>query len=162
MTSIGVSEPGGGSDVASVKTTAKRVGDDLIINGSKMWITNAYQADWICLLANTSTDKPVHLNKSLICVPMNSPGITLAKRLDKLGMRCSDTGVIYFEDVRVPASNIIGDEGAGFTYQMIQFQEERLACAALSLAPLEKCINDTIEYTKTRTAFGKPLLDNQV
>lgn len=149
-------------DFFSVKTTAKRVGDDLIINGSKMWITNAYQADWICLLANTTPDKPVHMNKSLICVPMKTKGITLAKRLDKLGMRCSDTGVIYFEDVRVPAANIIGDEGAGFAYQMIQFQEERLACAALSLAPLEKCIQDTIEYTRSRLAFGQPLLNNQV
>jgi len=162
VSSIGVSEPGGGSDVASVKTTAKRVGDDLIINGSKMWITNAFQADWVCLLANTSTDKPVHMNKSLICVPMDTPGINLAKKIDKMGMRASDTAIMYLEDVRVPAANIIGDEGMGFSYQMIQFQEERLACAALSLVPLEKCITATIDYTRERKAFGKPLLDNQV
>jgi len=159
---LGVSEPGGGSDVASIKTTAKRDGDDLIINGSKMWITNAFQADWMCLLANTSSDKPAHLNKSLICLPMKEKGISLAKRIDKMGMRCSDTAVIYFEDVRVPAKNIIGVEGYGFTYQMLQFQQERLACAALSLMPLERVIADTIEYTKTRKAFGQPLLNNQV
>jgi len=162
VSAIGVSEPGGGSDVAAIKTSAKRVGDDLIINGSKMWITNAYQADWVCLLVNTEADKPVHLSKSLVCVPMDTKGITLAKRIDKMGMRASDTGIIYFEDVRVPIANIIGQEGYGFTYQMMQFQEERLAAVALSLAPLEKCITDTIEYTRTRTAFGRPLLDNQV
>jgi len=164
VSSIGVSEPGGGSDVASVKTTAKRVGDDLVINGSKMWITNAFQADWVCLLANDTacSDKPIHMNKSLICVPMDTKGITLAKKIDKLGMRASDTAVLYLEDVRVPAANIIGDEGMGFSYQMIQFQEERLACAALSLVPLEKCITATIDYTRQRKAFGKPLLDNQV
>jgi len=148
--------------LCSIKTSAKRVGDDLIINGSKMWITNAYQADWVCLLVNTEADKPVHLSKSLVCVPMDTKGITLAKRIDKMGMRASDTGIIYFEDVRVPIANIIGQEGYGFTYQMMQFQEERLAAVALSLAPLEKCITDTIEYTRTRTAFGRPLLDNQV
>ena len=109
-----------------------------------MWITNAFQADWMCLLANTSSDKPAHLNKSLICLPMKEKGISLAKRIDKMGMRCSDTAVIYFEDVRVPAKNIIGVEGYGFTYQMLQFQQERLACAALSLMPLERCIADTI------------------
>jgi len=159
---LGVSEPGGGSDVASIKTTAKRDGDDLIINGSKMWITNAFQADWICLLANTNSDKPAHLSKSLICVPMDLKGINLAKRIDKMGMRCSDTAIINFDDVRVPAKNIIGEEGFGFTYQMLQFQQERLACAALSLVPLERCITDTIEYTRNRMAFGQPLLNNQV
>lgn len=148
--------------MASIKTTARRDGDDLIINGSKMWITNAFQADWMCLLANTSNDKPAHLSKSLICLPMKEKGISLAKRIDKMGMRCSDTAVIYFEDVRVPAKNIIGQEGYGFTYQMLQFQQERLACAALSLMPLERVIADTIEYTKTRKAFGQPLLNNQV
>ena len=130
----------------------------------------------MCLLANTSNDKPAHLNKSLICLPMKEKGtlacdftnffvllifqkvlcfdftnfifiilgIHLAKKIDKMGMRCSDTAVIYFEDVRVPAKNIIGQEGYGFTYQMLQFQQERLACAALSLMPLERCIADTI------------------
>jgi len=86
----------------------------------------------------------------------------LAKKIDKMGMRASDTAIMYLEDVRVPAANIIGDEGMGFSYQMIQFQEERLACAALSLVPLEKCITATIDYTRERKAFGKPLLDNQV
>jgi len=157
---LGVSEPGGGSDVAAATTTARRVGDDLVINGQKMWITNAFQADWMCLLANTSEGAP-HRNKSLICLPMDSPGITLAKKIDKMGMKCSDTAVIYFEDVRVPAKNIIGKEGMGFTYQMMQFQEERLAAAAISLSPMVGIINDTIDYTRERKAFGQSLLDNQ-
>jgi len=157
---LGVSEPGGGSDVASCQTTAKRVGDDLVINGQKMWITNAFQADWMCLLANTQ-DGPAHLNKSLICVPMNTPGVHLAKKLDKLGMRSSDTAVIYLDDVRVPATNIIGEPGMGFTYQMLQFQEERLACVALAMTPMETIINQTIAYLRDRKAFGQPLLNNQ-
>jgi len=157
---LGVSEPAAGSDVAGLKTNAIRSGDDLVINGQKMWITNAFQADWMCLLANTSNG-PAHLNKSLICVPMNTPGIHLAKKIDKMGMRCSDTAVIYLDNVRVPASHIIGEEGQGFTYQMLQFQEERMACAALGLTPMETCINETIEYTRERKAFGQPLLNNQ-
>jgi len=157
---LGVSEPGGGSDVAAATTTARRVGDDLVINGQKMWITNAFQADWMCLLANTREGNP-HRNKSLICLPMDTPGIHLAKKISKMGMKCSDTAVIYFDDVRVPAKNIIGEEGMGFTYQMMQFQEERLAAAAISLTPCVNIINDTIAYTKERKAFGAPLLDNQ-
>merc|ERR1719186_1181488 len=92
---------------------------------------------------------------------MDTPGIHLAKKIDKMGMKCSDTAVIYFDDVRVPAKNIIGEEGMGFTYQMMQFQEERLAAAAISLTPCVNIINDTIAYTKERRAFGAPLLDNQ-
>jgi len=158
---LGVSEPGGGSDVASATTSAIRRGDDLVINGQKMWITNAFQADWICLLANTS-DGPAHINKSLICVPMDTPGIHLNKRIDKMGMRCSDTAVIFFDDVRVPAENIIGEPGQGFTYQMLQFQEERLACVALCTKRLDQAIYETAQYTAQRMAFGKPLLANQV
>merc|ERR1712203_1022861 len=122
------------------------------------WITNAFQADWMCLLANTREGNP-HRNKSLICLPMDTPGIHLAKRIDKMGMKCSDTAVIYFDDVRVPAKNIIGEEGMGFTYQMMQFQEERLAAAAISITPCVNIINDTIAYTRERKAFGAPLLD---
>ncbi len=159
--SIGVSEPGAGSDVAAIKTLARKDGDDYVINGSKMWITNSTQADFICLLANTSDDKP-HQNKSLIVVPTKTPGITFSERLNKLGMRSSDTAQIFFDEVRVPQRFRIGDEGSGFIYQMLQFQEERLFAAAGNLRSLEVCINDTIEYTRQRQAFGKPILDNQV
>ncbi|MGI9284476.1 MAG: acyl-CoA dehydrogenase family protein [Pseudomonadales bacterium] len=159
--SIAVSEPGAGSDVAAIKTNAKKDGDDYVINGSKMWITNSTQADYLCLLANTSDDKP-HQNKSLVIVPTKTPGITFSERLNKLGMRSSDTAQIFFDNVRVPQRNRIGDEGAGFVYQMLQFQEERLYAAAGNLKTLEYVIGDTIEYAGQRQAFGQPILDNQV
>ncbi|MGB5905672.1 MAG: acyl-CoA dehydrogenase family protein [Xanthobacteraceae bacterium] len=158
---IGVSEPGAGSDVASIKTNARSDGDDYVINGGKLWITNGTQADWICLLANTG-DGPVHRNKSLICVPMKSKGVNVARKLDKMGMRSSDTAQIFFEDVRVPKRNRIGEEGKGFTYQMIQFQEERLWGAAAGLKAHEHIIDETVEYTRNRKAFGQSILDNQV
>ncbi len=158
---VGVSEPGAGSDVASIKTNARSDGDDYVINGGKMWITNGVQADWICLLANTS-DGQVHRNKSLICVPMKSKGVQVARKLDKMGMRSSDTAQIFFDDVRVPKRNRIGEEGKGFTYQMVQFQEERLWGAAACLKAHEYIIAETIEYTRNRKAFGKSILDNQV
>jgi citronellyl-CoA dehydrogenase len=157
---LGVSEPGGGSDVAAIKTTARKDGDDYLINGTKMWITNGLQADWCCLLANTS-DAPAHKNKSLIIVPMNSPGVSRQK-IEKIGMHSSDTAMLYFDNVRVPQRYLIGQEGMGFSFQMLQFQEERLWGAAGSLLSLDRLIDQTIEYTRQRQAFGKPILDNQV
>ena len=157
---IGVSEVGGSSDVAALKTTAKSDGDDYVINGSKMWITNGLQADWCCLLANTSEGK-VHENKSLIIVPMDAKGIERQK-IDKLGMRASDTAQLFFDNVRVPKRNLIGIEGTGFMMQMLQFQEERLYGAANSLLMMDRLIDLTIGYCKERHTFGKPLIDNQV
>lgn len=157
---LGVSEPGGGSDVAAVKTTARTDGDDYVISGTKMWITNGMKADWCCLLANTS-DGPVHQNKSLIVVPMDTKGIERQK-IDKIGMNSSDTAQLFFDDVRVPRNNLIGQEGMGFTMQMLQFQEERLWAAANSLKALDKLIDLTVEYARDRRAFGKSVLDNQV
>ena len=158
---IGVSEPSAGSDVAAIKTTAKKDGDDYIINGTKMWITNSPSADYICLLANTSDDK-VHLNKSLIVVPMNTPGVEVAPKLNKLGMRSSETAQVFFDNVRVPQRYRIGAEGSGFMMQMLQFQEERLFGAENILKGLEHCVNTTIDYCRERHTFGQPLLDNQV
>ncbi len=157
---IGVSEPEAGSDVAAIKTSARSDGDDYVINGGKMWITNGTQADWICLLANTG-DKSRHRNKSLIIVPMKTKGVQIARKLDKLGMRASDTAQIFFDNVRVPKRNRIGEEGRGFTYQMLQFQEERLWAAAACLKAHERTINETIEYARSRKAFGQSILDNQ-
>ncbi|HEY2977991.1 MAG TPA: acyl-CoA dehydrogenase family protein, partial [Burkholderiaceae bacterium] len=157
---VAVSEAGGGSDVAALKTTARKDGGDYVINGSKMWITNSLQADWCCLLANTS-DGPPHKNKSLIIVPMDAPGITKHK-IKKIGMNSSDTGQLFFDDVRVPQRNLIGQEGMGFMFQMMQFQEERLWAAASAHITLDRLIDQTIDYTRERHAFGKPLLDNQV
>lgn len=159
--SIGVSEPHAGSDVAAIKTTARKDGDDYVINGTKMWITNSTQADYICLLVNTSDDA-MHKNKSLVIVPTDTPGVSFSERLNKLGMRSSDTAQIFFDDVRIPQRYRIGAEGAGFTYQMMQFQEERVFAAANTLKGLENSINDTINYTRERQAFGQSILDNQV
>ena len=165
---IGVSEPHAGSDVAAIKTTARRDGDDYIISGGKMWITNGTQADWMCMLANTGDPSDgVHKNKTLICVPLKedgkrAKGVTIARKLKKMGMHSSDTAEIWFDDVRVPVHNRIGQEGAGFTYQMQQFQEERLYAAVGSVVGCERMIADTIDYTRNRKVFGKPLLDNQV
>jgi citronellyl-CoA dehydrogenase len=158
---LGVSEVGAGSDVASIKTAARKDGGDYVINGGKMWTTSGTQADWMCLLANTS-EGAVHKNKSLICLPMKTKGVEIARKLDKLGMRSSDTAQIFFDNVRVPQRFLIGEEGKGFTYQMLQFQEERLWAAAAALKSLELLIAETIEYTRNRKAFGKPILDNQV
>jgi citronellyl-CoA dehydrogenase len=158
---LGVSEVGAGSDVASIKTRARKDGGDYVIDGGKMWTTNGTQADWMCLLANTS-DGPVHRNKSLICVPMKTKGVQIARKLDKLGMRASDTAQIFFDGVRVPQRYRIGEEGMGFIYQMQQFQEERLWAAAGGLVKMERAITDTIEYTRNRIAFGQSILDNQV
>lgn len=159
--SIGVSEPGAGSDVANISTRAEKDGDDYVISGTKMWITNGTQADWICLLANTSEGSR-HGNKSLIIVPMDALGITVEKKLDKLGMRASDTAIIHFDKVRVPRRNLIGQEGAGFMYQMMQFQEERLYGAMSSVKGMERAINQTIDYCRQRQTFGQPLINNQV
>jgi citronellyl-CoA dehydrogenase len=156
---LGVSEPGGGSDVAAVKTTARKDGGDYVINGSKMWITNGMMADWCCLLANTS-EGAVHKNKSLIMVPMGAKGI-MRQKIHKIGMNSSDTAQLFFDDVRVPVRNVIGQEGLGFTFQMLQFQEERLWGAANSLRTLDRMIDQTIEYTRNRKTFGRPILDNQ-
>src|SRR5262245_55227838 len=158
---LGVSEVGAGWDVASIKTTPRRVGGDYVINGGKMWTTNGTQADWMCLLANTG-DGQAHRNKSLICVPMKTRGVQVVKKLDKLGMRASDTAQIFFDEVKVPVRNLIGQEGMGFVYQMKQFQEERLWAGAGTLQGCDRIINATIDYTRERKVFGRPLLDNQV
>jgi citronellyl-CoA dehydrogenase len=158
---IGVSEVGAGSDVASIRTHARRDGGDYVINGGKMWITNGAQADWMCMLANTG-EGPVHRSKSLIVVPMRTKGVTVARTLDKLGMRSSDTAQIFFEDVRVPVRYRIGEEGRGFVYQMQQFQEERLWGAAQCLRYMERAVENVIAYARERRVFGAPLLDNQV
>ncbi len=164
---IGVSEPGAGSDVSAIKSHARKDGDDYVITGQKMWITNSLQADWMCMLVNTEGSNP-HKNKSLIMVPMRdgpngklTKGISVAKKIRKIGMDSSDTGLIYFDEVRVPQRNLIGHEGQGFIYQMQQFQEERLWAGANALLALDECIRDTIEYAQQRKMFGASLMDQQ-
>ncbi|SFU90838.1 citronellyl-CoA dehydrogenase [Polaromonas sp. YR568] len=162
---IGVSEPGAGSDVASIKSHARKDGGDYVISGQKMWITNSLQADWMCMLVNTG-EGPAHKNKSLVMVPMRDKGklrkgIEAAKKIKKIGMNSSDTGLIYFDEVRVPQRYLIGSEGSGFVYQMMQFQEERLWCAASCIQSLSNCIEWTVEWAHERKLFGAALADQQ-
>jgi citronellyl-CoA dehydrogenase len=164
---IGVSEPAAGSDVSGIKSRAVNEGDDYVITGQKMWITNSLQADWMCMLVNTG-EGPVHKNKSLVIVPMRdgpngklTKGIEVAKKIRKIGMDSSDTGLIYFDEVRVPQRYRIGAEGQGFIYQMQQFQEERLWAAASCLQSLTNCIQWTIEWAQERKLFGATLADQQ-
>jgi citronellyl-CoA dehydrogenase len=158
---IGVTEPDAGSDVASIRTRAVADGDDWVITGRKLYITNGAQADWVCLLARTSEERGYH-GMSLIIVPTDSPGFTVSRRLRKLGNHSSDTAELALDAVRVPRANTVGPEGMGFILQMRQFQRERLVGAILAYSSMEKVVRQTIEYTRQRQAFGMPLIDNQV
>lgn len=160
VSAVAVTEPDAGSDVAGIKTRAVRDGDHYVINGSKMYITNGTQADWLCLLARTS-DGEDYKGMSLIVVPTDTEGFIVSKSLKKLGNHSSDTAVLTFEDMRVPVENRIGEEGMGFYLQMQQFQIERLVGAIGGTAGAEKAVRDTIRYTQERKAFGKPLIANQ-
>ncbi len=162
---IGVSEPGAGSDVSAIKTVARKDGDDYVISGQKMWITNSLQADWMCMLVNTS-EGPAHKNKSLVMVPLRENGKTVkgfevGQKIKKIGMNSSDTGLLFFDEVRVPQRYRIGAEGSGFIYQMQQFQEERLWAAASCIQSLTNCIQWTVEYAQERKLFGASLADQQ-
>lgn len=157
---LGVSEVGSGSDVASIKTQARKDGGDYVIDGGKMWTTNGTQADFCCVLANTS-EGAAHRNKSLIVVPMATPGVSVARKLRKMGMHASDTAQIHFDGVRVPQRWRIGEEGMGFIYQMEQFQIERLWGALNAGAMAQRAIDTTVAYTRERRAFGRAILDNQ-
>ncbi|MFV0300107.1 MAG: acyl-CoA dehydrogenase family protein [Paracoccus sp. (in: a-proteobacteria)] len=161
VAAIAVSEPHAGSDVAAIRTTAREVGDDYIIDGSKMWITNAGFADFFCVLANTGGTSRHH-DKSLIIVPRGTPGVSVGAPLEKMGMRASNTAPVFFDNVRVPCRHRIGEAGKGFIYQMQQFQEERLFGAAMAVKALELCVSSTVAQTRERRAFGQSVLDNQI
>ncbi|GAA1259409.1 MULTISPECIES: acyl-CoA dehydrogenase family protein [Streptomyces] len=160
VTSIAITEPDTGSDVARVRTRAERDGDDWVINGSKLYITNGVQADWLCLLARTSGEGG-YRGMSQIVVPTDTPGVTVSRKLDKLGNRSSDTAELVFEDVRVPVSNTIGETGRGFQQQMQQFQHERMIAAYMTVGSVGHALERTRDYLKQRTTFGKPLIENQ-
>ncbi|MBI9075530.1 MAG: acyl-CoA dehydrogenase family protein [Desulfatibacillum sp.] len=161
VSAIAVTEPDAGSDVAALKTYAKKEGDHYILNGSKTYITNGTQADFLTLLARTSDDPGYHCF-SLFVVPTNLPGFQISKKLDKLGMRSSDTAELYFDNMRIPAENLIGKEGEGFIQQMQQFQHERFTALPMTYVGVDKAIKKTAEYLKGRIVFGKPLLTKQV
>jgi len=161
VASIAVSEPGAGSDVASLQTTARREGDEYVINGSKTFITNGTQADFLTLLARTS-DKPGYHSYSLFVVPTNLPGFQVSRKLDKLGMWSSDTAELFFDNMRVPAENLIGEEGEGVIYQIRQFQHERFSALLMAYTTARDIIDITVDYIRGREVFGKPLIKRQV
>ena len=156
---IAVTEPDAGSDVAGIRSKAVRDGDEWIINGSKMFITNAMQADWLCLLVRTS-EEGGHRGMSQIVFPTKTDGFE-ARSLHKLGNKSSDTCELTFDDCRVPVANTIGTIGRGFQQQMQQFQNERMVASYSAVGSMQKALAETAAYLKERKAFGKPLLANQ-
>jgi citronellyl-CoA dehydrogenase len=160
VASIAVTEPDAGSDVAGIRTRAVRDGDEWVINGSKLYITNGTQADWLCLLARTG-DEEGYRGMSLIVVPTALDGVVVSRKLEKLGMWSSDTAELSFSDVRVPVSNTIGEIGRGFQHQMSQFQAERLITVYKQVGSIELALERTRAYLVERQAFGKPLMANQ-
>lgn len=160
VAAIAVTEPGGGSDVAAIKTRAVRDGDHWVINGSKIFITNTANADWLCLLAVTDPAAG-YGGYTQIVVPTDTPGFSY-RLLDKIGNRGSDTGLLFFDDVRVPVSNTIGDPNRGFQQQMSQFQDERMVPVVTGPVAARRLWELTLEHAQQRVAFGKPLAKMQV
>jgi len=161
VTSIAVTEPDAGSDVAGIRTRAVRDGDEWVINGAKLYITNGTQADWLCLLARTSDESEGAQGMSLIVVPTDIPGVAVSRKLEKLGMWSSDTAELSFTDARVPVANTIGEIGRGFQQQMVQFQAERLTTFYKQVGSIAQALERTRDYLRERRAFGAPLLANQ-
>jgi len=157
---LAISEPSGGSDVSALRTTAVREGDEYVINGNKTFITNGVYSDFIVTACRTSPGKGVQ-GISLIIVDRNTPGVS-ANKLDKIGWNCSDTGEIFYENVRVPASNLIGKEGMGFYYIMESFQLERLVGGIMGVGGAEHTLEVTLQYMREREAFGRPINRFQV
>ncbi len=160
VAAIAVTEPDAGSDVAALRTRAVRDGDEWVINGTKLYITNGTQADWLCLLARTS-DEGGYQGMSQIIVPTSAPGFRVSRSLKKMGMWSSDTAELSFDDVRVPVTNTIGDVGRGFQQQMAQFQNERMIANYLAVGSMDLAIERTVAYLRERVVFGRPLADSQ-
>src|SRR3954453_2384944 len=158
---LGITEPDAGSDVAGIKTRAVRDGDEYVINGSKTYITNGHRADVIVLVTKTDPDAGYD-GFTLFLVPMDAPGVIREKKLEKLGMHASDTALLAFQDVRVPASAVLGEIGKGFYHIMWELQGERLIGAAGAVAAAQPCFDRTLRYALQRRAFGREIGHFQV
>ncbi|MGH7933985.1 MAG: acyl-CoA dehydrogenase family protein, partial [Candidatus Binataceae bacterium] len=159
---IAMTEPGTGSDLAAVQTTARRDGDHYVINGSKMFISNGQICDLVIVVAKTDPKaNPPHRGVSLLLVDADAPGFVRGRKLDKLGFRGQDTSELFFEDCRVPASNLLGHEGQGFKMLMEKLQQERLVVGVGAIESARRCLDDTIAYTKQRHAFGQAIASFQ-
>src|ERR1051325_4340450 len=160
IAALGISEPDTGSDVASIKTTARRVGDDYVINGAKMWITNGSRADFITLAVRTGGAG--YGGVSLLTFPTDAKGFSVSKKLEKVGNLSSDTALLFFEDCKVPVRYLLGEENEGFYHVMTNFQGERLVASLGAGAGMQQMVGDAIRYGNERGAFGKPLVKFQV
>jgi citronellyl-CoA dehydrogenase len=161
IAALGVSEPGAGSDVAGLRTTAKKVGGDWVIDGSKTYITNGTRADFVTLLCKTNPDAG-HMGISIFLVPTNTPGFSISKKLKKMGNWASDTAELFFEDVVVPQRYLLGEEGMGFVYLMQNFQSERLIASTSAVSGARHALDRSVAWGRERTAFGKPIIKREV
>jgi acyl-CoA dehydrogenase len=157
---LAISEPDAGSDVAALRTTARRDGDDLVVNGSKMWITNGARADFLTMAVRTGGEG--HGGISLLLFPTDTPGFQVSRTLEKVGNPSSDTAILFFEDCRVPARWLLGEENQGFSYVIANFQGERLVAAIQAVAAMQQMVDDALRYASERRAFGRPLSAFQV
>jgi acyl-CoA dehydrogenase len=162
VTAIAMTEPGTGSDLQGIRTTARKDGNHYVVNGSKTYITNGQNADLILVCAKTDTAiEPKWKGVSIILVEASREGFARGRNLDKIGMDEADTSELFFEDVRVPITNCLGEEGKGFVYLMSELPQERLSIAISVHAGAQRAFDDTVEFTRERKAFGKPILDFQ-
>ncbi len=161
IAALGISEPGGGSDVANLRTTARREGDHYVVNGEKTFITSGMRFDWISLAVRTDPTNQGPGGISMLAVPGDLPGISRS-RLKKMGWLCSDTALLHFDNVRVPAANLIGDEGKGFKMIMGNFNGERMSLAAMALGFAECCYDEALDWARGRKTFGQALVEHQV
>jgi citronellyl-CoA dehydrogenase len=160
IAALGISEPGGGSDVAAIKTRARSEGDELVITGQKLWITNGTRADFIILAVRTGEEG--YKGISMVLFPTDVKGFAVGKKIKKVGNLSSDTAELFFDNCRIPKRYVLGEMGRGFYYTMHNFQGERLASAIANVAMMERAIEYAVAYGKERTAFGKPIGDFQV
>jgi citronellyl-CoA dehydrogenase len=161
IASLGVSEPGAGSDVAGIRTVARKDGDDYLISGQKTFITNGTRASFITLLAKTNPEHGAH-GCSFFLVPTDLPGFSVSKKLKKIGNKSSDTAELFLDNVRVPKRYLLGEENMGFMYLMQNFQTERLIACTSAVAGAELVMQESLQYGRDRTAFGKPILKREV
>jgi acyl-CoA dehydrogenase len=162
IVAVAVTEPDAGSDVKGIRTTARREGDSYVLNGAKVFITNGVHADLYCVAAKTDLSAKPSQSISIFLVEKGTPGFKVARELDKHGWRSSDTAELVFEDCRIPAENILGQEGRGFYAIMSNFQNERTVIGAMAMGEAQAAIELTLDYVRTRKAFGAPLWDKQV
>ena len=161
IAALGITEPGGGSDVANLRTTARREGDHYIINGEKTFITSGMRFDWISLAVRTDADNKGAGGISMIAVPGDAPGLSRTK-LHKMGWHCSDTASLHFDNVRVPVGNLLGQEHKGFKIIMGNFNGERLGMSATAIGMAEACYDEALAWARERKTFGQPLTSHQV